>query len=94
MQIEMIQRRFGYFPLRFSIHGKEHHVNSVARCRTTGTQNEIKRHYFDVVCDDGDYTIYQDLKNNTWHVVNRRRANKSLPATDKAEDARWLKLDC
>lgn len=68
VQIEMIRRKFGYFPRTFNLCGEEHEVTSVTRCWTTGSR-KMNRHYFDVVCAAGNFTLYQDLGSNTWHAV-------------------------
>jgi len=69
MMIEMIHRRFGYFPRIFRINSVEHEVIRVTRCWTVGTRKGLKRHYFDVVCLDGQFMLYQELTDNTWHIA-------------------------
>lgn len=67
--IDMRARRFGYFPRTFLWRGHEYQVEAVQRCWTTGTRRaKMNRHYFLVRCADGEYTLYQDLTHNTWHV--------------------------
>lgn len=67
--VEMRARRFGYFPRTFMWRGVERHVEAVQRCWTTGTlRAKMNRHYFLVRCAEGEYTLYQDLTANTWHI--------------------------
>lgn len=66
--IEMRSRRFGYFPRTFVWRGHEYTVEAVERCRTTGSAEQAKRHYFQVRCAEGKFNLYQDLQSNTWHI--------------------------
>ena len=67
--IDMRSRRFGYFPRTFMWRGVERQVEAVHRCWTTGPRGgQMNRHYFHVRCADGEYTLYQDLTHNTWHI--------------------------
>lgn len=68
--IDMRSRRFGYFPLTFVWRRREYHVEEVMRCWTTASKSsgKIDRHYFDVRCAEGMYSIYQDLQHNTWYI--------------------------
>lgn len=66
--VEMRARRFGYFPRTFLWRGVERQVEAVQRCWTTGTVRKMNRHYFKVRCADGEFTLYQDLRHNTWHI--------------------------
>ncbi|MFN2186138.1 MAG: DUF6504 family protein [Anaerolineae bacterium] len=77
--IDMVQRRFQYFPDVFFWRGRRHRVQSVRRCWTTtqhGWKRSAARHYFDVECAEGEFEVYQDVKDGTWHL---RRA-RLLPA--------------
>jgi hypothetical protein len=71
--IDMRARRFGYFPRTFVWRGQERHVESVQRCWTTARGQTMNRHYFLVRCADGDFTLYQDLIHNTWHIQTTGR---------------------
>lgn len=68
--IEMIARRFGYFPNTFKWRGNKYYVEAVERCRTTARRDnhQMERHYFQVHCAEGTFNLYQDLRLNTWHI--------------------------
>ncbi len=65
--IDLRARRFGYFPRTFLWRGVERQVEAIERCWTTGRKT-MNRHYFRVRCADGEFTLYQDLRHNTWHI--------------------------
>ena len=70
--IEMRSRRFGYFPRTFVWRGHEYQVEAVERCWTTASRHnggQLDRHYFQVRCADGTYSVFQDLRHNTWHIA-------------------------
>lgn len=70
--IDMRSRRFGYFPRTFVWRGHEYQVEAVERCWTTGTPRyggRVERHYFQVRCAEGRFSLYQDLRHNTWHIA-------------------------
>lgn len=66
--IDMRSRRSGYFPRTFVWRGREFQVEEVERCWTTGNGKKMDCHYFQVRCAEGTYSIYQDLRHNTWHI--------------------------
>ena len=71
--IDMLARRFGYFPRTFVWRGHEFHVEAVERCWTTGTRRNggrMQRHYFQVRCAEGRFDLFQDLTHNTWHIAH------------------------
>ena len=77
--VEMVGRRFDYYPRLFRWRGKYHRVYDVERCwsrsrrpRWRGRRGRVDRHFFRVRCDEGTFEVYQDLRANTWHL---RRAN-------------------
>ncbi len=72
-KIEMIQRRFGYFPRVFRENDRLHTVKCVERCWTTASRGKMARHYFDVTCSDDRFILFQDLNTNTWHMENARQ---------------------
>lgn len=68
LQIQMLERRFGYFPKTFRAGGQVHEVEYVSRCWT-----KVDRHprlYFQVHTPAGDMVLYQDVHSNTWHKEN------------------------
>lgn len=77
--VQMVRRRFQYFPDLFCWRGKRHRVQAVQRCWTVarrGWRGRIERHYFQVECAEGEFELYQDVQDGTWHL---RRA-KLVPA--------------
>ncbi len=74
--IRMTSKRFGYFPQSFVWRGREYDVDAVERCWTVSQRWlwEVKRHCFRVRCAEGRFELFQDVKNNTWHV-NRFERN-------------------
>lgn len=63
--IQMLEKKFGYFPKSFKSGGQTHAVESVERCWTqTG---RAPRLYFRVRTAAGDFTLWQDVNANTWH---------------------------
>jgi hypothetical protein len=79
--IDMIQRRFGYFPRLFSWRGRCYEVDSVDRCWDVQRRGKRPpRRFFQVQAADGVFELYRDLEAGTWHI---RRA-KLLPAAAPA----------
>lgn len=75
--IEMVQRRFGYFPRVFCWRGHCYKVESVDRCWETRQRGDRPaRRFFCVQTTTGVFELYRDLQAGTWHL---RRA-KLLPA--------------
>jgi hypothetical protein len=73
--VEMVRRRFGYYPRVFRWRGRCFRVYDVERCWTRsrrGTRHDrrrrVERHFFQVRCDEGTFEVYQDLRANTWHL--------------------------
>jgi hypothetical protein len=73
--VEMVGRRFGYYPQVFRWRGRFFRVHDVERCWTRsgrGTRHDrrrrAERHFFQVSCDEGTFEVYQDLRANTWHL--------------------------
>jgi hypothetical protein len=69
--IQMESKRFGYFPQTFVWHGRRYDAQVVERCWTVSRRlvADVQRHYFRVRCAEGMFELYQDAKNNTWHVT-------------------------
>ncbi len=71
-KIEMMSRRFGYFPRTFRVGAVTHTVTRVDRCWTTSTRSHpLAHHYFAVTCEDGAYTVYQDIKTGEWYLSGK-----------------------
>lgn len=80
--IEMVQRRFQYFPDVFAWRGRRHRVQSVRRCWTVsrrGWKRRVARHYFEVECAEGEFELYQDAQHGTWHLRRARLAPMRMP---------------
>lgn len=74
-RVEMVRRRFRYFPDLFRWQGRSHRVQSVHRCWTVvrpGWRRRTERHYFEVECAEGDFELYQDVRDGTWHLRRAR----------------------
>ncbi len=79
--VEMVGRRFGFYPRIFRWRGRLFRVSDVERCWTRSRRGSrysgrrrAERHFFQVRCDEGTFEIYQELRANTWHL---RRAKLS-----------------
>jgi hypothetical protein len=73
--VDMLERRFRYFPRAFRWRGQRYEVEAVERCWTvskSGWRRRVERHYFLVHCDEGAFELYQDLKAGTWHLRRAR----------------------
>jgi len=80
--VEMVQRRFQYFPDVFRWRGRNHRVQSVRQCWTVarrGWRGQIERHYFRVECAEGEFELYQDVQDGTWHLRRARLAQARVP---------------
>ncbi len=80
--VEMVQRRFQYFPDAFRWRGRRHRVQAVRRCWTVarrGWRGRVERHYFQVECAEGDFELYQDIQRGTWHLRRARLVPGRLP---------------
>jgi hypothetical protein len=83
-KIHMDEKRFGYFPQRFTWRGYRYDVHAVERCWTISRKrlgNRVERLCFRVRCVadgqedrpgravlEGTFNLYQDLNTNTWHI--------------------------
>ena len=65
--VEMLERRFGYFPNRFRWRGKTYDVDGVERCWTSMRRNP--RLCFRVRCREGVFELAQDVRLNKWEVT-------------------------
>ncbi len=80
--IDMLERRHGYFPKVFTWRGRRYDVSAVERCWTVarrGLRGSVERYCFRVrarsrsgsLSADETFEIYQDLRNETWHMRRR-----------------------
>ena len=75
--IEMRERRHGYFPKTFVWRGHKYHVHAVERCWTVSRRRRggrVEQHRFRVRCREGTFELYQDVRHNTWHIIQRQAA--------------------
>lgn len=80
--IEMLARRFGFFPREFMWHGHRYQVEAVERCWTRPT-----RHYFRVRCAEGVFDLYQDVRINAWRL--ERIVEDTAPVRASAMAPAW-----
>ncbi len=69
--IQIREKKYGFFPLRFRWHGREYVVNRVERCWTIKRRRwggRVERLCFRVHCREGIFDVFQDLIGNTWHI--------------------------
>lgn len=80
--VDMVQRRLQYFPDVFRWQGRRYRVQSVSRCWTKckrGWRDGSARHFFQVECAEGDFELYQDVKDGTWHLRRARLVSARQP---------------
>lgn len=65
--VEIREKRFGYFPKTFRWRGKHYNVQAVERCWTTA--RTAPHLCFRVRCREGIFDLYQNVRDNTWHLV-------------------------
>lgn len=73
--VEMVERRYQYFPRVFRWRGQRCEVESVQRCWTVNRRawrGRIQRHFFQVRCAQGDFELYQDVRSGAWHLRRAR----------------------
>ena len=84
--VEMVQRRVQYFPDVFRWRGRCHRVQSVRRCWTVarrGWRGRIERHFFQVECAEGEFELFQDVQDGTWHLRRARLAPARAPSVGR-----------
>ncbi len=65
--VEIIEKRFGYFPQRFRWRGNVFNVERVEHCWTSMRGNPHL--CFRVLCREGAFELFQDVRANTWEVT-------------------------
>jgi hypothetical protein len=65
--VEIKEKRFGYFPKAFRWHGKHYDVQAVERCWTI--VRRAPQLCFRVRCHEGTFDLFQNVRDNTWHLV-------------------------
>ena len=81
--IEMVQKRFQYFPRAFRWRGRRYDVDAVEHSWTvigSGWRRRAARHFFQVRCGEGTFELYQDLQSGAWHLRRARLARSRVPA--------------
>jgi len=81
--VEMVQRRFCYFPRVFYWRGHRHEVEAVEGSWTVvrpGWRRRVERHFFRVRCVQGDFELYQEIRAGTWHLRRARLASARMVA--------------
>jgi hypothetical protein len=70
--VEIQEKRFGYFPKAFRWRGKRYDVQAIERCWTAAKRSPHL--CFRVRCNEGIFDLYQNVRDNTWHLVLLRAA--------------------
>ena len=64
--VDVVEKRFGYFPQRFQWRGHLHTVQSVERTWTK--MGRIAQMVFRVHCTEGVFDLTQNAKTNVWSL--------------------------
>lgn len=84
--VEMMQRRLGHFPRVFRWRGQRFQVEAVKRRWTVvrrGRKRRIERHFWQIQCAEGDFELFQDIGNGTWHLRRARLAPARISALSR-----------
>jgi hypothetical protein len=90
--VDMVQRRFQYFPLVFHWRGRRYTVEAVEQSWTTsrrGGRRHVERRFFRVRCSEGSFELYQDLRAGTWHLRRARLAVVPRPVVARRAATAW-----
>jgi hypothetical protein len=88
--IEMVERRFRYFPRVFRWRGRRYEVEAVEQCWTVSRsawRRRVERHFFRVQCAGGTFELYQEVRTNTWHLRRAKAAPVPSPAARRVVPA-------
>ncbi len=88
--IELLERRFQYFPRLFRWRGRRYQVEAVERCWTVSRRRwgrRVERRFFLVQCADGTFELFQDLRANTWHLRRAKPAPVPVGAVRRVAPA-------
>jgi len=83
--VEMVQRRFQYFPHLFRWRGQRFEVESVRRVWTVTGHGG--RHFFHVQCTAGDFELFQEVQTGIWYLRRARLVPAQVPALRQAAPA-------
>lgn len=64
--VEVLEKRFGYFPHRFQWRGHTHQVQAVERTWTK--MGRVAQLCFRVRCNEGVFDLTQNAKSNIWSL--------------------------
>lgn len=64
--VEVLEKRFGYFPHRFQWRGHTHQVQAVERTWTK--MGRVAQLCFRVRCSEGIFELVQNAKTNIWSL--------------------------
>lgn len=64
--VEIVEKRFGYFPQQFQWRGHAHHVQAVERTWTR--MGRVAQLCFRVRCNEGVFDLTQNAKTNIWSL--------------------------
>lgn len=64
--VEILEKRFGYFPQRFQWRGHAHQVQAVERTWTK--MGRVAQLCFRVRCSEGVFDLAQNAKTNIWSL--------------------------
>jgi len=70
--VDLLERRFQFFPQAFRWRGRRYEVETVERSWTASRPR--RRRYFRVHCTPGIFDLYHDLTASTWHIRRVRWA--------------------
>jgi hypothetical protein len=88
--VDMVQRRFQYFPRVFRWRGQRYQVDAVERCWTVvrrGWVRRAERHFFCVRCAEGEFELYQDIGTGLWHLRRARLGQARVPVARQVASA-------
>ncbi len=64
--VQVLEKRFGYFPHRFQWRGKLHQVQAIERTQTK--MGRVAQLCFRVRCSEGTFDLTQNAKTNIWSL--------------------------
>jgi hypothetical protein len=67
--IQVLERKFGYFPVKFKWAGQVVEIDAVEQCRTEMWGHPKRaRYYFKVRCGSILYWLSEDAESHTWAI--------------------------
>ena len=77
--IDMVAKDHGYFPKTFLWRDRRYQVDAIEQCWTIAQRTwmgRVERHGFRVRSGKGVYTLYHDIRNNSWCMERQIRSLK------------------